>query len=175
MNEFLTRLTWVDYVTAMVVLRGLFVGYRDGIFPEILRIASYLATVLVAFYFYEPLGQWITLQTFFNNATSTALAFVGLIIAGLITTKILRSILLKLLKVGQGPFFLRLVGMVFGALRWVIVLSFIFMMIDHSPLTQLKKDIHTRSIVGEWVSQMGPVMFDYMGHVSPQLGLPAKS
>ena len=168
------RLTWVEYVVVLGMLRGFYVGYKEGIFPEILRIASYIVTVLLAFYFYEPLGQQITLKIFLNQSTASLLAFVSLLSAGFLLTKILRALILKILKVGEGGFVMRLIGMVFGGFRWLLLLSFVFMLIDRSPLSQLKKDIHAKSIVGEKVSQAGPLIFDYMSHLSPQLGLPDK-
>ena len=174
MKDILMRLTWVDYIVALGVLRGFYIGYKGGIFPEVLRIASYIVTALLAFYFYEPLGQHITVTSFFNHSTASALAFVLLLLAGFLVTKVLRILLLKTLKVGQGGLVMRLVGLVFGGLRWLLLLSFIFMLIDYSPLAQLKKDIHTRSVVGKWVSQAGPVIFEYLSHLSPQLGLPDK-
>ena len=162
----------MDYIAAIAVLRGFYVGYRGGIFPELLRIASYLLSVLVAFYFYEPLGQQVTMRTFLNSTTSAAVAFLALLVAGFLLTKLVRMILMKLLKVGEGGFVLRLAGLLLGGLRWVILLSFVFMLIDHSPLEQLKKDIHVRSVVGGPVSQVGPLLFDFMAQLSPQLGLP---
>ena len=174
MKEFFMHLTWVDYVAALVLLRGFYVGYRGGIFPEILRIASYLITFLLTFYFYEPFAQYLTLKTFFNDATAKVVSFACLLIGAFLLTKICCMVLLKILKVGEGGFLLRLAGMVMGGLRWLILLSFIFMMIDHSPLEQLKKDIHVRSVVGQRVSQVGPLIFDYLSHLSPQLGLPDK-
>ena len=168
------RLTWVDYVVVFALLRGFYVGYREGIFPEILRIASYVLTVLAAFYFYEPLAHEITLKTFLNNTTATAVAFFSILAAGFLATKIVRSLLQKILKVGEGGLLLRFLGLVLGGFRWLILLSFIFMLIDRSPMEQLKKDIHTRSVVGQQVSQAGPVLFDYLSHLSPQLGLPDK-
>src|SRR4051812_40118990 len=114
------RLTWVDYVVFFALLRGFYVGYREGIFPELLRIASYMLTVLVAFYFYEQVAQQLTLRTFMNNATATAVAFVALVVTVFLVTKLLRMLLLKLLKVGEGGFFLRTVGLLLGGLRWLI-------------------------------------------------------
>ncbi len=171
MKEFFMRLTWVDYIAALVLLRGFYVGYKGGIFPEILRIASYLITFLVTFWFYQPFAQQLTIKTFLNSATSNGVAFVILLAVGFLVTKLFCMLLLKILKVGEGGVGLRLLGLAMGGLRWIILLSFIFMMIDHSPLEQLKKDIHTRSLVGEPVSQVGPVIFDYLSHLSPQLGI----
>lgn len=168
------RLTWVDYIALIALLRGFYVGYRGGIFPELLRLASYILTILITFSFYEPVAQLITLKSFFNATTAAAIAIASLLAAGFLVTKLISMLLLKMLKVGEGGVFLRLLGMILGGIRWMILLSFIFMVVDRSPMTQLKKDIHNRSVVGEQVSKAGPMIFDFLSHLSPQLGLPEK-
>lgn len=172
MKEFASRLTWVDYVALIVVLRGIYVGFRSGLFPELIRIASYLATFVVTFRFYEPLAQYLTLNTFLNSSVATAVAFVAILLGTFLATKLAAMLLLKLLKVGEGGVLIRLLGAGIGACRWVILLSFLFMVIDHSPLAQLKKDIHTRSLTGQKISAIGPALFDFLANVSPQLSVP---
>lgn len=172
MKEFIQRLTWVDYLTVIAVLRGCYVGYKSGLFPELLRIVSYVVTVLAAFRFREPLTQFLTLNTFLNATTAAAVAFFGLLALVFLLTKLLSMLLLKLLKVGEGGFFLRTIGMLFGAARWVLLLSLLFMLIAGSPLTALRADIERRSLIGSEVSRAAPTVFDFLSRLSPQLGLP---
>jgi uncharacterized membrane protein required for colicin V production len=164
----------VDYLAAVAVLRGCYVGYRSGLFPELLRIAGYVITVAVTFRFYETLAQTLTLKTFLNLTSATAVAFITLLIVVFVVVKLLTFILLKILKVGEGGFFYRLIGLIVGACRWVILLSLIFMCIDYLPMESLKKDIHERSVVGPKVATIAPVIFDFLSHLSPQLGVPAQ-
>ena len=172
MKELIASLTWVDYLTAIAVVRGCYVGFRSGLFPELLRIAEYLVTVVVTFRFYEPLAQLLTLKTFLNISTATTVSFSTLVIGVFIAAKLVTLMLLKLLKVGEGAFFYRLTGLFFGACRWVVILSLVFMLIDHLPLGVLKADIHERSLVGPKVSKVAPMLFDFLSMLSPQLGVP---
>lgn len=173
-REFVLRLTWVDWVALVALLRGFYVGYRGGIFPEVLRLASYIVTILITFSYYEPLAQLITLKSFFNATTASAIAVAVLLAAGFLATKLISVMLLKMLKVGEGGVIMRLIGMLLGGMRWMVLLSFLFMVVDRSPLQQLKKDVHNRSVVGEQISKAGPMIFDFMSNLSPQLGLPEK-
>ncbi|MBI3315777.1 MAG: CvpA family protein [Candidatus Omnitrophica bacterium] len=174
MKEFIASLTWVDYLTAIAVLRGGYVGFRSGLFPELLRIAEYVLTVVVAFRFYEPLAQFLTLKTFLNISTATTVSFSVLVVGVFLVAKLITMFLLKLLKVGEGAFFYRLAGLIFGACRWVVILSIAFMLVDHLPLHSLKTDIHDRSVVGPKVSKVAPMLFDFLSSLSPQLGVPKK-
>ncbi|MBI3252337.1 MAG: CvpA family protein [Candidatus Omnitrophica bacterium] len=147
-------------------------GYRSGFFPELLRIFSYLVTVIVTFHFHESLAQFLTLKTFLNETTAEAAAFGGLLIAVFLVTKLLTMLVLKLLKVGEGGFFYRILGAAVGACRWVVLLSLIFMWIGYLPMASLKSDIHERSLTGQKVSQIAPLLFDFLSKLSPQLSVP---
>ena len=174
MNEFISRLTWVDTIAIVAVLWGFYVGYKGGLFPEILKIAAYLATVIVTLRFREPLAQYLTLKTFLNNTTANAIAFFTLLLGVYFLLRLITIILLKLLKIGEGGFFYRLIGGLIGGCRWVILLSLIFMLIDNSPLTPLKTDIHQRSVVGPELSKIAPMLFDFLSTLSPQLSVHTK-
>jgi len=173
LKEFFARLTWVDYLAAIAFLRGCYVGYRSGFFPELLRIASYLVTVIVTFRFREETTQFLTLNTFLNATTSGFLAVAGLLAATFGLTKLLSVLILRLLKLGEGGFFARTVGLMMGAVRWMVLLSLLFMLIDHSPLVSLKNDIRDRSVSGRKIARIAPVLFDFLGSLSPQLSVPA--
>ena len=174
MKEFISGMTWVDYVTLIALLRGAYVGYRSGFFPELLRIVNYLACILAALFFSEPLGQILTLKTFLNSTTAKAVSFTGILIGVFLLGKLLRALILKLLKAGEGGLLNRLAGMIAGAGRWVVLLSFLFFMIERSPLDRLKSDIHTRSYAGEVISKIAPVMVEFLSGISVQIG-PAAS
>ena len=172
MKELISRLTWVDYLTLIAVLRGLYVGYRSGLFPEILRVVAYLATVIVTFRFHAELAQALTLKTFLNQTMSDALAFVALLAGTFALTKALTWLILKFLKVGDGNFFYRVSGMLLGACRWVMLLSLAFMLMNRLPLESLNKDIRDRSIIGLKISRVAPVMLDFLSSLSPELTVP---
>jgi len=171
-KELVSRLTWVDYLAFVAVLRGCYVGYRSGLFPEVLRIIAYVVTVVVTFRFHEEFAQLLTLKTFLNQTTSDALSFFLLIVGVFGLTKLVTLLFLKLLKVGDGNFFYRTTGMILGACRWVILLSLIFMLMDYLPLDTLRKDIRERSVTGPKIAAIAPVLFDFLSTLSPQLAVP---
>lgn len=174
MNELISRLTWVDYLVIVGILRGCYVGYKSGLFPEILRIAGYFVTVIVTFRYHEALAQVLTVKTFLNMTTASAVAFFSLLGGVFIATKLITMILLWFLKVGEGGFFYRLAGSALGACRWMIILSLVFMLIEYSPLAGLKEDIRSRSVTGNRVAEIAPTLFNFLSSLSPQLAGPKK-
>lgn len=175
MSEFFSRLVWVDYLVVIAALWGAYVGFKSGFFPELLRIAAYLVTVIVTFHYYEALAQVITIKTFLNLSTATAVAFFALLVGVFTLSRIVTMIFLKLLKVGSGGFLYKLTGMMIGICRWVILLSLAFMLIDFLPLGPLKTDIHERSVTGPEVSKIAPMLFGFLSNISPQLAVQKRS
>lgn len=172
MKEYISRLTWVDYLAIIAVLRGCYVGYKSGLFPELLRIAAYLITAIVTLRFHATVTQLLTLKTFLNETTASIASYAALIIVTFLATKLLTALILNLLKLGEGGFFYRLLGLILGACRWVILLSLLFMAIDYSPLTTLKSDIHSHSVSGPDIVRIAPMLFDFMSGLSPELAVP---
>ncbi len=175
MEEFISRLTWVEMIVFLVTLRGCYVGYKSGFFPELLRIVGYLITVIVAFRFHEEAAQFLTLSTFLNSTTASALSLFSLLAVTFLLTKIVIVLFLKLLKMGKGGFLYRMAGLLLGACRWIILLSLIFMLIDHSPFAPLRTDIHERSYLGPEISLIAPTLFDFLSKLSPQLTVPKEN
>jgi membrane protein required for colicin V production len=174
LKEFISRLTWVDYIVLIAVLRGCYTGYKSGLFPELLRIAAYLVTVVVTLQFYEPLAQFLTVRTFLNFGTASTISFFTLLAGVFFATKLLMMLVLKLLKVGEGGLLNRLVGTLLGAARWILLLSLAFMLVEYSPLTVLRTDIQNRSAVGPKISLVAPTIFEFLSALHPQLALPKK-
>ncbi len=169
MNEIISRLTWADYLTAIAVLRGAWVGYKSGLFPELLRIVGYVVTAVVTLYYYDPVAQLITLRTVLNSTAATALAFFLVFAVTFGITKLASFLLVKILNAGDGGVFYKIAGMLVGMCRWVILLSLTFMLIGQLPLTPLKKDIEEKSVVGQKVAKIAPMLFEYVQSFSPQL------
>ena len=174
MKEFISRLTWVDYLAVVAVLRGFYVGYKSGFFPELLRIAAYLATAVITLRFREEAAQFLTLNTFLNAGTAEAVSLAGLIIVVFVLTKLVTLIILKMLKLGEGAFIYRLLGLVLGGCRWLVLLSLAFMLVEGSPLSGIRGDIKERSVSGPRISTIAPTLFDFLSSLSPQLSVSRK-
>jgi uncharacterized membrane protein required for colicin V production len=175
LKEFISRLTWVDYLAMAAVLRGCYVGYKSGFFPELLRIAAYLLTAVVTLRFRESVSQFLTLNTFLNASTAEAVALGGLIVGVFVLAKLISLLILKMLKLGEGGFFYRLIGLVLGGCRWVVLLSLAFMLISGSPLAPLRTDIKERSVSGPQIERVAPMLFDFLSSLSPQLSVSRKA
>jgi uncharacterized membrane protein required for colicin V production len=173
-KEFSARLTWVDLVVFVALLRGFYIGIRSGFFAELLRFAAYIVTIGVTYRYYKQVGEFITLNSFLNEMVASALGFAVLAIAVFLLTKIFVALLKKMLKVGEGGLISRLAGAITGVCRWLVILGLVFSFIDLLPISPLKKDIHERSVSGQKIFQIMPTLLDFFASLSPQLSVPKK-
>lgn len=169
MSEIISQITWVDFLVAMLCIRGLYVGYKSGLFPELLRITSYLVTAVAAFWFQRGLTNYLTMKTFLNESSAKFLSLVGLLIVFFAVTKVATMLILKFLKLGEGGGLYRALGMVLGVLRWCVLLSILFMVIDYLPFSGLKNDIHEKSVTGSRIAAIAPTAFEYLSKIAPSL------
>lgn len=157
----------------MAVLRGLYVGYKSGFFQELLRVAGYIVTLILALQLHGLLASILTLHTFLNEPTARVIAFGALLVGVYIAVKIVRVIIAKALKVGEGGLGQKIAGALVGAARLLVLLSFFFMLVDKTPLKELKLDVHERSLTGPTITKAAPAVFEFLSNVSPSLGFPA--
>ena len=170
MKELLSKLTWVDYITALAVLRGLWVGYKSGIFQESLRIVAYVLTLVFAFLLQERVSQFIALHSMLNQETSGTVGFLALIVAVYVALMVLRMVIVRSLKLGEGGGGQKALGALMGVARWLVLLSFFFMIVDKLPLKELKKDVHERSLTGPTISQAAPILYAFIEQSSVKFG-----
>lgn len=167
MKEIISKLTWADYVAVIAFARGLYVGYKAGLFQELLKIASYVIAIALTVFLHGPVAQHLTLHTFLNEGSAKAVAFAVVFVAMYMLLKIVRAILVKALKVGDGGSGQKIVGAFLGGARLLVLLSFFFMLVDMTPLKELKTDVHERSVSGPIIAQAAPQIFEFVSHFSP--------
>lgn len=168
MKELLSKLTWVDYIALVALLRGLYVGYKSGFFQELLKIVAYVVTMVLTVHFYEALAEQLTLRSSLNESTANIAAFAVLIVVIYGALLVVRIVLAKVLKTGDGPA-QKIFGALLGGARLLVLLSFFFMLVDATPLKELKTDVHTRSLTGPTISQAAPALYGFLSNVSPGL------
>lgn len=168
MKDFFSRLTVVDYLLFAAIARGLYVGYRSGLFQELMRVLTYLAAAVVALRFNGEVAELITTHTFLNLASAKIVSAAALVLGGFLVARLVSIAILRMMKAGEGGPLVRVAGALLGGCRWVFLVSLAFMLIERSPLTPLKNDISNRSLTGPYVAKVAPAAYDLLAVTVPQ-------
>lgn len=168
MKDFFSRLTVVDYLLCAAVVRGVYVGYRSGLFQELMRALTYLASAVVALRFNGEVAQWVTANTFLNLTSAKIVSSAALVLGGFLVARLVSIAVLRMMKAGEGGPLIRVAGALMGGCRWVLLVSVAFMLIERSPLTPLKNDILNRSLTGPSVARVAPAAYEFLATAVPQ-------
>ena len=171
-REFISTLNWVDYVIVVAFLRGAYVGYREGLVGELLRVFSYAAAFISAIAFSSSviplLEKYLSLDA--DAARTAAMAIV--FIAVFAVLKVLAVIIVRIVKVGEG-FLFNMLGLTVGVVRWAVILSIAFMVIERAHITLVYEDISLKSRFAQGLLPMAPTAFDYIASFIPPSPAPA--
>jgi len=159
--EYLSTLNWVDYVIIGGFVRGCYVGYRDGILRELVRLVVIALAIFSAVQFSAPLAQLITLRTFLSYALAKSLSLFVIGVSTLVVLWFISGLLLRFLDVGQS-IFVRVLGLLVGMCRWAFILSVLFSVIMASDVGSLRSDIAERSHWGASVQGIAPLSLEFM-------------
>jgi membrane protein required for colicin V production len=118
-------------ITALIVIRC---GLR-GLIEELLSMASLVLGLLAAFFFYKAGGDFIRARFMPGmEIIPNILAFIGLFVIVLIVVKILQFILQDILnRINLGGLD-RFLGLLFGLLEGIVLVSLILFILSIQPL-----------------------------------------
>ena len=120
-------MTWLDIIILLPLTYGLIMGLFRGLIREILAIASVILGFIGAKSLGVSFSMWLHQQFVWAQAVCDVLAYVLIFIGIVITLNIIALLLGRLTKAIHLSWLDRLLGGVFGILKWgVITLLLVF-------------------------------------------------
>ena len=105
------------------------------------------------------------MQSIFGVAQAVVVIVLALVTY--VVLKILTDLLLKALALDEN-IYLKLVGLFLGVVRWIGILSFVFLLVGQ---TDLGMDIHEGSQWGPHLAPIAPTLIEFITGVVPQGGI----
>lgn len=149
-------------------LRGAYVGYKEGVFAEVLRICVYSATFLTGVTFASELTPLIEEHFSLDPELAKIAAMILLFIATFLILRVLAIVLLKIIKPAEGIIF-NLLGLSLGVFRWAVILSIAFMLIHKANIQVLTQDINEKSQFAKPILVIAPTGYSYLTSILPDL------
>lgn len=154
----------IDIVIAVILLFGLVKGYMKGLFVEITSLVGLVLGVYGALHFSFFLSDILKDNVSWDESMIQIVAFAGTFIIILLALVFLGKALTKIAETIFLGFFNKLLGAVFGVLKYALILSIVFLIYDqiNSSLKFLNKEKAKESVLYEPVRDLAPTIFPNM-------------
>ncbi len=157
----------IDIVIAVILLFGLVKGYMKGLFIEITSLVGLVLGVYGALHFSYFLSDILKDNVSWDESMIQIVAFAGTFIIILLALVFLGKALTKIAETIFLGFFNKILGAVFGVLKYALILSIVFLIYDqiNSSLKFLSKEKSKESILYEPVKNLAPTIFPNLVNV----------
>lgn len=145
---------WIDYVILAIVGLSTLVSLARGFVKEAISLVIWVSAFVVASQFYLDLASFLTniSDQLLRNAAAIAILFIATIIVGSLVNYVISQLVEKSGLTGTD----RILGLVFGAIRGVLIVSALLFFVDaftplsDSPWWQQSKLIPEFKVIVEW-------------------------
>ena len=164
----------IDIVVVILILLGLIRGLVKGLSGELAGLLSAAAAVTGAWYFYTPLGNFLTDKTRLSEAATGAVAFILALVGAYLLMRILRLVLRHVMEFSFKGSIEKIGGMLAGGIRMTVVVAAIVLLMAMWPHEYLHRLFAEESVFGRFVfEKLGPV-YEEIAEKHPALQIPRK-
>ncbi|MCF6224007.1 MAG: CvpA family protein [Flavobacteriaceae bacterium] len=151
----------IDIVIAVILLFGLVKGYIKGLFIEITSLVGLVLGVYGAIHFSYFLSDILKNRVSWDASMIQIVAFAGTFLIILMALVFLGKTLTKIAETVALGFFNKILGAIFGLLKYALILSIVFLVYDqiNYSLKFINKKKAKQATLYEPVKNLAPAIF----------------
>lgn len=119
-----------DLLLAVILVWGVIQGLRKGLLRQVCAIVAVLAGIWCAFRFAGQIEGWVTQATGMENHWVTVIAYILAFLIAVLLMHLVETLAEKALKLVMMGWLNKLLGGVFGLLKYAVLLSGLIYLID---------------------------------------------
>lgn len=158
----------VDLLMLVVIIFSVWTGWRRGALAGFSDLVSWIGGLLLGFYFYRQLGQWIneifpTLGVWSNPVAFVSLLLFGRLILSLILTKVIPGHYDHIQKEPLNKAFGIIPGFINGVVNAVIISALLLLLPFSNTITSTAKDSQAVTLLAgqlQWFDEKLAPIFD---------------
>jgi membrane protein required for colicin V production len=146
-------LNWIDLIMAIVLIGFAIRGFMKGVLRELFSLVGLFLGVWVALLEFMPAGEWLRTKLPLAEPLPYHVAFLAIFLGVSIVVSLLGSILHKVAKVLLIGWLDAVVGLGFGLVKGVMILTVVLFLIGYLPLSEpVTSQLRNSAIVGHLAS-----------------------
>jgi membrane protein required for colicin V production len=151
----------IDIIIVVILLFGTINGFIKGLFIEVTSLVGLVLGVYGAIHFSHFLGNFLKDSMSWDESMIQVVSFAGTFLIILIALVLLGKALTKIAETIALGFFNKLVGAIFGLLKYALILSIVLTVYDHinSSIRFVEKTKVKQSVLYEPVKNFAPAIF----------------
>ncbi len=140
---------WVDILALILVFRGAYVGYKEGLSVELVKLGTVFITYYCAIKYYARVALWITDHSRVPIDWATVLAFVAIAVAALILVWLFFKMLGKVMTLQFESRLSNVGGLIAGMGRALVITALFLFALFFVPDPFVKQQIYGNSWWGQ--------------------------
>jgi len=151
----------IDIILACLLLFGLVIGYRRGLFVELTSLVGLVLGVYGAIHFSYFLSNLLESQVSWDRSMIQVIAFAGTFLIIVIALVLLGKALTAIAETILLGFFNKILGAIFGTLKYALILSVVLIIFSEFNKTFkfMDKSKTSNSVLYEPVKNLAPFIF----------------
>jgi len=151
----------VDVVIAVIFLFGMIRGYTKGLFIEITSLVGLVLGIYGAIHFSYFLSNILKSRVDWDVSMIQIVAFAGTFLIILFALIFIGKTLTKIAETASLGLFNKILGALFGILKYTLILSIVFIIYDkiNSSLKFVSKKEVSQSVLYDPVKNFAPALF----------------
>ena len=151
----------IDIIIGIILIFGTVNGFLKGLFIEVTTLVGLVLGVYGAIHFSYFLGDFLKDQVSWDESMLQLVSFAGTFLIILIGMVLLGKAMTKIAETIALGFFNKLVGAIFGFLKYALILSIVLIVYDeiNASLRFVEKEKVKKSVLYEPIKNFAPAIF----------------
>lgn len=151
----------IDIVIGIILLVGAVSGFMKGLFVEVTTLVGLVLGIYGAIHFSYFLSDFLKSSVSWDESMIQLVSFAGTFLIILIALILLGKTMTKVAESLALGFFNKIVGAVFGFLKYALILSIVLLVYDeiNASLRFVEKEKTESSILYEPIKNLAPTLF----------------
>ncbi len=150
---------WVDVIVLIILFRGVYVGYKEGLSVELVKLGTVFITYYCAIKYYAKVALWISDHSRIAIDWATVVAFLSIALISLLIVWLFFKLLGKIMTLQFESRISTLGGALVGIGRAALISAFLLFGLFFIPDPFVKKQVYSDSWYGQRATDLTPRIY----------------